>query len=224
MFIERFVSSREPRLMAQALRLLGPLRKASKESPSRMVAALSAASAVYAPTASTLKSPLADVLASLPKPTAEELASAIMPPPEEEKKEEKADAAKAGEADKPEVKEEGKAEGGEAKKEGGDKEKAAAAPAEKKLPARLPESEMLIALLALLLLLDSGKAQQAMPWSLQLMERVAALKRRTLDPIAEKIYFYASWAFESAGQLAALRSPLLAAHRTAMLHHNTTCQ
>jgi len=92
------------------------------------------------------------------------------------------------------------------------------------LPAKLPESEMLVALLALLLLLDTGKATQAMPWALQLMERVAALKRRTLDPIAEKVYFYASWAFEQCGQLAALRSALLAAHRTATLHHNAPCQ
>ena len=46
MLIERFVSSREPRLMSQALRFVGPLRKAGKESPSKMVAALTAASPV----------------------------------------------------------------------------------------------------------------------------------------------------------------------------------
>jgi len=64
----------------------------------------------------------------------------------------------------------------------------------------------------------------AVPFSLQLMERVGALKRRTLDPIAERVYFYASWAHEVNGTLVAIRSPLLAAHRTACLHHNSTCQ
>jgi 26S proteasome regulatory subunit N3 len=63
-----------------------------------------------------------------------------------------------------------------------------------------------------------------MPWSLMLMERVGALKRRTLDPIAERVYFYATWSHELNGQLAAIRSPLLAAYRTACLHHNTVCQ
>ena len=102
---------------------------------------------------------------------------------------------------------------------------AAGAAAEKPKPAaKLPENEVLLGLLALLLLLDQKKAAEAMPWALQLMDRVAALKRRTLDPIAERVYFYAAWAFEVGGQLAALRSPLLAAHRTACLHHNTVCQ
>ena len=69
-----------------------------------------------------------------------------------------------------------------------------------------------------------GNTTAAMPWALMLMERVAALKRRTLDPIAERVYFYASWVFEKGNQLAAIRSTLLAAYRTACLHHNTICQ
>lgn len=96
----------------------------------------------------------------------------------------------------------------------------------KTIPAssKLPENEMFVGLLVLTLLLDTNHAAEAMPLSLQLMDRVAALKRRTLDPIAERIYFYASWAHEINGNLAAIRSPLLAAHRTACLHHNTVCQ
>lgn len=203
--IERFVSSREPRLMAAALRFVLPLRKAGKESPSKMVAALSAAASVYAPV-TPLKQPLADVLAALPQPTADEVAAASMPPEDEAEKKAKEEAAAAAkEGDKEKSEKEAKA-------------------VEKKPPAKLPESEMLIALMALLLQIDLGQTTAAMPWALQLMERVAALKRRTLDPIAEKVYFYASWAFECGGQLASLRSPLLAAHRTAMLHHNATCQ
>jgi len=109
-------------------------------------------------------------------------------------------------------------------------EPAAAPPAaedkedEKKTISKLPENEMFVGLLVLTLLLDLNHAAQAVPLGLQLMERVGALKRRTLDPIAEKVYFYASWAHEVNGTLVAIRSPLLAAHRTAGLHHNATCQ
>jgi len=205
MLIERFVASREPRLMTQALRFIAPMRKAAKESPSRMVAALTSASATYVPSATPLRTPLAEVLASLPQPTAEETAAAVMPP------EDPADKAK------------DKKDDGE-KKDDKEEKKEEKPPAEKKPPAKLPENEMLVALLALLLLLDTGKPKLAMPWALQMMERLTALKRRTLDSIGEKVYFYASWAFENCGELAALRSPLLAAHRTALLHHNTTCQ
>ena len=80
-------------------------------------------------------------------------------------------------------------------------EKAKTAP-EKKMAAKLAECEVFVALLLQVLLIDTGRATQAMPWSLLLMERVAALKRRTLDPISERIYYFASWAFESCGQLA----------------------
>jgi len=48
--------------------------------------------------------------------------------------------------------------------------------------------------------------------------------RRTLDPFAERVYFYVSWAYECAGKLQDVRSKLLATHRTACLHHNTACQ
>lgn len=90
--------------------------------------------------------------------------------------------------------------------------------------SKLPENEVLVGLLVLTLLLDHNQVIAAVPFSLQLMERVGALKRRTLDPIAERVYFYASWAHEVNGTLVAIRSPLLAAHRTACLHHNSTCQ
>ena len=90
--------------------------------------------------------------------------------------------------------------------------------------SKLPENEVLVGLLVLTLLLDHNQVSAAVPFSLQLMDRVGALKRRTLDPIAERVYFYASWAHEVNGTLVAIRSPLLAAHRTACLHHNSTCQ
>jgi 26S proteasome regulatory subunit N3 len=204
--IERFVTQREPRLMTQALKLVAPARAKGKAEPSHMVAALTEAMSTYMPSAAALRTPLAELLATLPAPTAEVTAAAKPPEPEPEP----------AAAAKP-------AEGAEADKS---KPAADAPPAkpEKKPPAKLPEHEVLMGLLGLLLLLDTGKAAAAMPWALQLMERVAALKRRTLDPIAERVYFYASWAFETGGQFAAIRSPLLAAHRTACLHHNTICQ
>ena len=85
--MERFVSSREPRLMSEALRLIAPMRKAGKASPSKMVAALSTASPIYMPAAAALRTPLAEVLALLPQPTAEELAAAAAPSEADKKKE-----------------------------------------------------------------------------------------------------------------------------------------
>ena len=70
-----------------------------------------------------------------------------------------------------------------------------------KVPSKLPENEMFVGLFVLLMLLDNKLTPQAVSCSLQLMERVGALKRRTLDNIAERVYFYASWAHECAGQL-----------------------
>lgn len=181
--IERYVASPEPRLMTQALKLISPALAKGKGEPSHVVAAISEAAATFMPTTAELRTPLAELLATLPTPAPNVLAAAKGPEPVTDQ-----------------------------------------AKPEKRLPAKLPEHEVFIGLLALLLLLDMGNTTAAMPWALMLMERVAALKRRTLDPIAERVYFYASWVFEKGNQLAAIRSTLLAAYRTACLHHNTICQ
>ncbi|KAL1530151.1 hypothetical protein AB1Y20_001067 [Prymnesium parvum] len=87
-----------------------------------------------------------------------------------------------------------------------------------------PETEVLLSLLVLVLLVDAKKKEEACTCADKLCERLLTWNRRTLDPFAERIYFYASWAAESAGRLQDMRSTLLAAHRTACLHHNTACQ
>jgi len=176
---ERFVAVREPRLMAQALRLVGPLRKTAKEEPSSAVAALVAAVDAYVPASSALRAPLGEVLGKLPQPTAPVTAAAAALFTE-------------------------------------DKKRSSA--------AFVPEIEILISVMALLLLIDTDRASHATLFSRTLMERVTGLKRRTLDPLAERVYFYASWSFECANSLAAVRSALLAAHRAACLHHNAVCQ
>ena len=166
--LDRYVSSREPRFIATALRALLPIRTKGKASPAHAVASLSLAGATYIGASAPLKAHFNELLASLPQPTADVTAAAAAAP------------------------------------EPAEGEKASVV--EKKPAPKLPECEIFVALLLQMLLIDCGKATSAMPWSLLLMERVAALKRRTLDPLSEKVYFYASWAFESCGQLAAIRS------------------
>jgi len=84
--------------------------------------------------------------------------------------------------------------------------------------------EVFISLLVLLWLIDAGATEQAVSCSLSLLDRIGCFNRRTLDLFAEKVYFYASWAHERAGRLERLRSTLLAALRSAALHHNAPCQ
>lgn len=88
----------------------------------------------------------------------------------------------------------------------------------------LPEMELILELLVLLALIDGGKLPVALSLADALLERVASWNRRTLDPFAERAYFYSSWAYEKAGKIEAVRSRLLAAQRTSCLHHNTACQ
>jgi hypothetical protein len=57
-----------------------------------------------------------------------------------------------------------------------------------------------------------------------ILERIGGWNRRTLDPFAERAYFYASFAYEKAGKIEAVRSRILAAQRTACLHHYSACQ
>ncbi|KAJ1538276.1 26S proteasome non-ATPase regulatory subunit, partial [Cladochytrium tenue] len=57
-----------------------------------------------------------------------------------------------------------------------------------------------------------------------LVREVQRLNRRSLDPIASKIYFYYSCFYENAGQLADIRPTLLTAQRTAVLRHDAESQ
>jgi len=48
--------------------------------------------------------------------------------------------------------------------------------------------------------------------------------RRTLEPLGAKVYFYLAQSHEKLGRFEAIRPMLLAAHRTACLHHNEFAQ
>jgi 26S proteasome regulatory subunit N3 len=68
-----------------------------------------------------------------------------------------------------------------------------------------PEVETYIRLLYTLFLIDSKNIDEAIELSLKTAERIHDLNRRTLDPIAAKVYFYLSRVHEIAGKLANIR-------------------
>ena len=74
--------------------------------------------------------------------------------------------------------------------------------------------------MALLLLLDMGKSALAM--GVAAHGARGGAKGRTLDPIAERVYFMPL--LRNGRPVRRHPLALLAAHRTACLHHNTVCQ
>lgn len=79
------------------------------------------------------------------------------------------------------------------------------APAKSVNSAPNPEVETYIRLLYTLFLIDSKDIDKAIELSLKTAERIHDLNRRTLDPIAAKVYFYLSRAHEIGGKLADIR-------------------
>eukprot|EP00798_Chlamydomonas_sp_ICE-L_P009324 gene9324-16457_t len=88
----------------------------------------------------------------------------------------------------------------------------------------IPEVEALAYLVVLMYMVDQKKMDQAKLVAGKALERIGAFNRRTMDLIASRIHFYYSWAHESTGNLADIRSTLLGLHRTAVLHHNSVGQ
>lgn len=84
-----------------------------------------------------------------------------------------------------------------------------------KTPA--PEVDAYIHLLVLLRLLDTNKLEEAVECSQQLMNKITAQNRRTLDLIAAKCYFYHSRVFELTNKLDLIRGLLHARLRTSTL-------
>lgn len=68
-----------------------------------------------------------------------------------------------------------------------------------------PEVDTYLRLLYILFLIDSKNTEKAIELSLKTAERIHDLNRRTLDPIASKVYFYLSRAHEIGGKLADIR-------------------
>lgn len=88
----------------------------------------------------------------------------------------------------------------------------------------LPEVEIYAYFLALLVLVDNKQWPVALSLASAAVERLNTLNRRTLDVLGSRIYFYYSWAAEKSGNLAQIRSALLALHRAAVLHHDAIGQ
>ncbi|KAJ1995310.1 26S proteasome non-ATPase regulatory subunit, partial [Coemansia thaxteri] len=80
-----------------------------------------------------------------------------------------------------------------------------------------PEVCLFFCLLAQLYLLDHGEHEKGARLSDVLVGAALGLQRRTLDPIASRVFFYYSRFFEVAGRLADARPMLLKALQTATL-------
>ncbi|KND03500.1 proteasome regulatory particle lid subunit RPN3 [Spizellomyces punctatus DAOM BR117] len=88
----------------------------------------------------------------------------------------------------------------------------------------LPEHEVYLSYLVLLYLHDQKDYQQGMQLVIELVDKVQALNRRTLDQLAGRLYFYFARFYELADKLAEARPVLLAAQRTATLRHDDDTQ
>ncbi|KAJ5692155.1 26S proteasome regulatory subunit rpn3 [Penicillium macrosclerotiorum] len=96
----------------------------------------------------------------------------------------------------------------------------------------LPEVDVYLSILVQIYLFDQRMIQKGAQFSTELIERLRALNRRTLDSLAARVYFYYSLFFEQIGPLApspaaavtTIRQPLLTALRTAVLRKDVDTQ
>lgn len=96
----------------------------------------------------------------------------------------------------------------------------------------LPEADAYLSILVQIYLFDQRQIQQGAEFSTNLIERLRALNRRTLDSLAARVYFYYSLFFEQiaplppspAATVTTIRQPLLAALRTAVLRKDVDTQ
>ncbi|CEJ56892.1 Putative 26S proteasome non-ATPase regulatory subunit 3 [Penicillium brasilianum] len=108
-----------------------------------------------------------------------------------------------------------------------DSDKAKAGPKE-----ILPEVDIYLAILVQIYLFDQRQIQKGAKFSIELIERLRSVNRRTLDSLAARVYFYYSLFFEQiaplppspAATVTSIRQPLLAALRTAVLRKDVDTQ
>ncbi|EIE84168.1 hypothetical protein G6F46_001965 [Rhizopus delemar] len=91
-------------------------------------------------------------------------------------------------------------------------------------PNALPEVDMYIHLNVLIYLLDQNEIEKGIELSNKTIQRMNAMNRRTMDPLAARIYFYHARFYELTQRLAEIRPTQLAAHRTATLRHDVETQ
>ncbi|KAJ3204948.1 26S proteasome non-ATPase regulatory subunit [Entophlyctis luteolus] len=88
----------------------------------------------------------------------------------------------------------------------------------------LPEVEVYFGFLSLLYLHDSASQTKGLALATDLVDYIQTLNRRTMDPLAAKIFFYYERFHEAVGRLTEIRPKLLAAQRTAALRHDEESQ
>ncbi|KAG4216961.1 hypothetical protein PC116_g34558, partial [Phytophthora cactorum] len=96
----------------------------------------------------------------------------------------------------------------------------------------IPEIDIFLSILVQVYLFDSKQFQQGAEFSKYLSERIHSLKRRTLDSLSAKVYFYYSLFCEQLAPLppspqspiVAIRPTLLTALRTAVLRKDIDIQ
>lgn len=87
-----------------------------------------------------------------------------------------------------------------------------------------PEVHAYFHLLVVLALLDAKLVKDAVPVSTALVTSLAEFNRRTLDEMNARAFFYFARSLELAGRFSSIRGALLAAYRTATLHHDAPTQ
>ncbi|KIY66655.1 diphenol oxidase-A2 [Cylindrobasidium torrendii FP15055 ss-10] len=99
------------------------------------------------------------------------------------------------------------------------------APSTKPPPEPVPEVEIYLRLLIIYQLLKSQeKHPKALELTQQTVEKMQASNRRSMDPIAAKVWFAVERVYELAADLADARPLFLAAQRTASLRHDDEAQ
>ncbi|WVQ77238.1 hypothetical protein IAR50_006921 [Cryptococcus sp. DSM 104548] len=88
----------------------------------------------------------------------------------------------------------------------------------------IPEAIVYLRLLLLLKSLDAGKVKEAGEFAEETAELVSSWNRRTMDPLAGKVWFYLARAYELQGRLSELQPQLLAVRQTASLRKDETLE
>jgi 26S proteasome regulatory subunit N3 len=95
---------------------------------------------------------------------------------------------------------------------------------DKPAPTETPEVSAYLHLLSVLVLLDAKRGEDAVAISSSLIDSLGSFNRRTLDEINARAFFYYARSIELYGKLSSIRAGLLAAYRTAVLHHDAASQ
>ncbi|KAG1462773.1 hypothetical protein G6F56_005441 [Rhizopus delemar] len=88
----------------------------------------------------------------------------------------------------------------------------------------LSEVDVYIHLNVLIYLLDKNEIEKGIELSNKTIQKMTEMNRRTMDPLAARIYFYHARFYEISNRLAEIRQGQLAAHRTATLRHDVETQ